>query len=326
MEDHRVSSLIIRYLNQEATPKEEKELLEWIAEDASHQRIFNNWQQVWHTTIVTQPAFDINRGLQRLNEAIDKSEQKRILNPWIRVAASVAVLATTAVIIYLVGLQSFRDRPAFAFKEQRTTVGQRTSIRFDDGSTIILNANSSLRYLEKFSRNEREVFLTGEAFFEVAKDPDRPFIVHSGQLRTEVLGTSFNINATSRDVAVSVASGRVRVIHEDISEIILAKEKIVYKAGERKLHKLTANLERELAWKENTILFEDDQLSEAALKLTTFYGVIVVFEQDDLKKCPITGKFKNQPLETVLDAIRFSTGIQYRTSGKRITFYGQGCE
>lgn len=326
MDKHYIRSLIVRYLGKETTPDEESELLDWLAKDPSNQHLFKEWQQVWNSNAVTESSFDFGKGLEKLNKAIDASKVKRDDATWRKLAASISIFLAASFTIYFVTNQASNDSNTIAYQEQTTTAGQRSTVTLEDGSTIMLNANSSLKYPTKFLSGKREVFLFGEAFFQVTKDPKRPFIIHSGEIETQVVGTSFNINSNKDFVTVSVATGKVKVIKGDASEVLLPKEKVVYGVQQKQLIKSQANLEYELAWKDNTIVFEDSPLSHVALRLYEFYGVSIEFEDEILKKCLITGKFSNQSVQTVLNAISFSTGIQYRMVGRRITLHGQGCE
>ena len=326
MEEDHIQSLIVRYLSKETTPEDESELLDWLAKDPSNQYVFKEWQQIWKSHAVSECSFDFSRGLERLNKAVDDSEARSTGASWRKLAASITIFLAASLAIYVIAERSLSDSEIIAYQKQTTTSGQRTTLSLEDGSVIILNANSSLKYPTEFSIDKREVFLAGEAFFQISKDAKRPFIVHSGDIDTQVLGTSFNINSNKDFVTVSVATGKVKVIQGDAEEIILPKEKIVYGVQRKKMFKTTANLEHELAWKNNTIIFEDSQLSHVAAKLREFYGVSVVFEDEILKKCLLTGKFTNQSIEIILKAISFSTGIRYRMEGKKITLYGPGCE
>jgi ferric-dicitrate binding protein FerR (iron transport regulator) len=326
MEERHIQSLIVRYLSKESTPEDESELLDWLAKDPSNQHVFKEWQQIWESHAVHESSFDFSKGLDRLNKAVDNSEVKSTRASWRKLAASITIFLAASLAIYFIADRSSSNTEFITYQQQTTTSGQRTTLSLEDGSMIILNANSSLKYPKEFSIDKREVFLVGEAFFQVSKDAKRPFIIHSGEIDTQVLGTSFNINSNKDFVTVSVATGKVKVMRGDVEEVILPKEKIVYGVQRKKMFKTVANLEHELAWKNNTIIFEDSQLSHVAVKLREFYGVSVVFEAEILKKCLVTGKFINQPIEIILKAISFSTGIRYRVEGKKITLYGPGCE
>lgn len=322
MEDPQVQHLIIRYLSREASRDEESELLDWVSSSPSHQIYFDDWKRIWNNQPPTETPFELSKGLDRLNKAITDSENKH--GGWQRIAASISIIVLMSFAIYLIASRP-TSSTSITFRELRTKPGQRTTYSLQDGSLVILNANSSLRYPAKFENDTREVFLSGEAFFQVSRDSLRPFIIHFGDLRTHVLGTAFNINATPGAAEITVVSGKVQVIAGNISEVVHPKEKVVYHLHDRRMIKLESNLD-ELAWKDNVIIFQDASMHDVARKLHEFYGMSVRFENDSIKKCFVTGKFTNKPLNVVLNAISFSTGIHYIISGDTVTLSGSGCE
>src|SRR5690606_20930247 len=149
--------------------------------------------------------------------------------------------------------------------ESVVPIVQRDTIMLMDGSRVILNAGSSLRYPERFSGIVREVYLEGEGYFEVAKDPGRPFIVHAGPLKTKVLGTSFNINAYAGQskMEVSVLTGKVQVeeTKSGRSVDLLPHEKVRYTISDDKFAKIeVADINKDLAWNTGRMAFEDAPL------------------------------------------------------------------
>jgi transmembrane sensor len=328
MQEKIPTNLIVRYLSNEATEQEKKALLDWIAEDISHQKIFLEWSASWeHNT--PRKEFDLSSGLQKFNLRIDacEEEQKKTRSlSWQKIAASLAIFLAAGIAIYVLGKYSESRSEEVTYTEQHASSNEQVSIKLSDGSIVQLNSNASLKYPETFKGFKREVYLTGEAFFEIEKDSLHPFIIHTGEFSTHVLGTSFNINATGNNVIVSVATGKVRVMQGDNMQVLLPNEKVKYSRANHTILKGHADLDRELAWKSHTLILEDILLAEAAEKIEQQYGVTIHFKNESIKQCRITGKYKNQPIENVLRAINFSTGIQYSIAGQTITLYGKGCE
>jgi ferric-dicitrate binding protein FerR (iron transport regulator) len=330
MQENIPTHLIVRYLSNEATAEEKKKLLDWVAEDASHHKVFLEWLTLWENKTPRLAEPDLSHALRQLNDKIDIYEEEekktRTLFSWRKLAASIAVFLVAGIAIYLLGKYSESRSEKITYTQQAASSGEQISIKLSDGSVVQLNAQASLKYPETFKGFKREVYLTGEAFFEIEKDSLRPFIIHTGEFSTHVLGTSFNVNATGDNIVVSVASGKVRVMQGDEMQILLPEEKVRYSHATKIMVKEKANLERELAWKNNTLIFEDTRLADASKKIEQWYGVSVSFQNEEIKHCLITGKYKNEPVDKVLQAISYSTGIQYRITGKTITLYGKGCE
>ena len=283
MEEDKSTHLIIRYLSHETTVEEEEALLEWISKDAAHQKIFNDWVELWNDKPETDRSFDLAKGLRKLNKAVDASEMKHGHLFWRKIAAAILVLLTTGAILLFVAKPSVNQSDIVTYSQKGTDAGQRLELKLSDGSVVFLNANSALKYPDKFTGERREVFLEGEAFFQVAKDPAHPFIIHTNSVDTRVLGTSFNVNAKADSTIVSVVTGKVQVSRGDLSEIAMPNEKVVYAFSKNRLAKARANLEFELAWRSNTIILTDAKLSEVAEKLHEAYGYSFFFEKENLK-------------------------------------------
>src|SRR5688572_11569126 len=179
MEEDKSTRLIIRYLSHETTVEEEEALLEWISEDAAHQRIFNDWVELWDNKPETDRSFDLPEGLTKLNKTIDASEMKLGHLFWRKIAATILVLLTTGAILLFVSRYSVNQPDIISYSHKATQAGQKQDLKLSDGSVVFLNANSTLKYPDKFTGERREVFLEGEAFFQVAKDPAHPFIIHT---------------------------------------------------------------------------------------------------------------------------------------------------
>lgn len=331
MEANTPVHLIIRYLSNEATTDEQEQLFNWVALSSENQKIFNEWVNDWNkVSSEGQLQFDLDYGLRSLNQKIDqidqpipKSHSSLVWNK-AAVAAAVLLLVTTASLYFLFDFRPAADKEVYV--ERFNPAGEKLTLTLADGTTVKLNSNTSLKYPEEFNEATREVFLNGEAFFEVKKDSLHPFIVHTGELTTKVLGTSFNINSNGDHVSVSVATGVVKVSQGDLSTVLHPKDRVDYSASDKTLIRSVADLQNVLAWKENTLVFQDTPLIAAGQKLSAWYGVTIVFDNDSIKQCLITGKFVSLPLEKVLHAISFSTGLTYTINDKTITLSGKGCE
>jgi len=328
-EENIPSHLIIRYLSNEATSEEQEELIDWVARDGEHQRIFNEWLTAWNKEVPMESTFELSRGLENLNKRIDALENapdKTIRLFSLRnIAAVITVFLVAGVSAYFLKKYS-ASKDSQQITEQVTTSGQKLTVTLSDGSVVKLNSNTILRYPKSFEADSREVYLTGEAFFDVKKDSLRPFRIHTGELTTQVLGTSFNVKHLQDVVTVCVATGKVSVSNGIFAEQLLPSEKADYSRTTKKIIKAVTNLDNELAWKENIIVFDDTSLNDAALTLEAWYGVKVIFDNDALKHCVITGKFDAMALEKVLHAISFSTGMQFSVTDNVVRLSGSGCE
>ncbi len=189
-----------------------------------------------------------------------------------------------------------------------------------DGSTVTLNSNSKLMYPEAFDNQQREVTITGEGFFDVKPDPDRPFIINAGNARVKVLGTSFNVNAypEAEAVEVTVNTGIVQVVccegeEREVAEILLnAGEKGTVFNSNRKLEK-TLNTDRNyLAWKTHTLVFEKTRLAEVVQYLNKVYYTDIQLENKEMENLLLTAQFEEKSADFILNVIRLTFDLELK--------------
>lgn len=312
--------LIIRYLTKEATATETEMLRRWLAQSAANQKIFNEYAESWQHAAALAPTFAVAENLQKLNALIDQEEKqsKRKVTLFWSAAAAVVLLLSVGLLLFRQAQPVNRD-----YAERITAKGQKLTLRLADGTTVKLNANSSLKFPEQFDSKKREVYLQGEAFFDVAHNPEKPFLIHSKNVTTQVLGTSFNVRSRHATTEIAVRTGKVNVFSNQQSQLLLPQQKIICDGATWRVEQTSLN--RELAWTNNEILIEDQPLAQVARVLEEWYGIKIQLGNDAMATCRVTGSFKNEPLENVLKAISLSINIEYAISGKKVVLQGKGC-
>lgn len=194
------------------------------------------------------------------------------------------------------------------------------NILLPDGSQVILNANSSISYSEDFKQN-RKLKLIGEAFFKVVKNPKSPFVVETSQFKTKVLGTSFNVKAYPNTInTVSVVTGKVEVnSKENLAwKSILIKNQWISIKKQEAPQLSNDNAKDFNAWTKNILIFQNSSLRETAITLENQFNVTIVFEKQELEELRITGKFKEENLNNILNSIALvkQLEIQFLTKNK----------
>ena len=203
---------------------------------------------------------------------------------------------------------------------QMTAKSEIKNILLPDGSQVILNANSSISYSENFKQN-RKLKLTGEAFFKVVKNPKQPFVVETSQFKTKVLGTSFNVKAYPNTInTVSVVTGKVEVSSKENSaykSILIKNQRLSYNNLEVPQLSI-ADAKDFNAWTKNILIFQNSSLKETALTLENQFNVSILFEKRALEDLRITGKFKEENLNNILNSIALvkQLEIQFLTKNK----------
>lgn len=255
---------------------------------------------------------------QRLSEAIGQATRKNA-SPWYRYrwAASVAALAFLATFVWLFVLN--RDIA------HATAFGEIAEVSLPDGSSVILNANSKLSYAAGWADDEpREVWLTGEAFFEVKKrnTGDGRFIVHSKDTRVEVLGTSFNVNNRKQETTVVLNTGRVALQKDDDTDTV----RVMMKPGDlvtlspvtNRVKKQRVNPEIYSSWKDHKFIFDNTPLSEVAILIEENYGKEVLIREESLKNRVLSGEIPVPSIDVLLEALSRSFDIKVTQKDNQI--------
>lgn len=216
-------------------------------------------------------------------------------------------------------------------------------VRLDDGSQVTLAPESKIRYARRLAGSKREVYLTGEAFFDIHKDPSRPFFVYANELVTKVLGTSFTIKAykTSKEVTVEVKTGRVSVFtqldpdakekisnHELEGVVLSPNQKIIYARDQIRMVKTLVEKPEIIVSKAKTpqFIFEDMPVSEVFDSVGKAYGIDILYDEELLKDCPLTAILENQTLHEKLTIICKAIEANYEILDGQIVVHGKGCK
>jgi ferric-dicitrate binding protein FerR (iron transport regulator) len=206
-------------------------------------------------------------------------------------------------------------------------------ILLSDGSIVWLKPGSTLHYPTEFRmEGERTVTLKGEALFEVEKNPAQPFIVHSGELITTVLGTSFNIKGTTDQIEVVVLTGKVSLTSSTDKKgiVVLPEEKAVYNGLKKQIAKIETQVEQPIAdaiivGTEYDMNFNDARMSEIIRKIEGKFNVMLRMENPSVANCVITADFTDQSLTKTIDVISAALTLEYTVSDDVIILKGQGC-
>ncbi|SDG57814.1 ferric-dicitrate binding protein FerR, regulates iron transport through sigma-19 [Pedobacter terrae] len=280
--------------------------------------------------------------VQGLAEIWNKVEERK---PQIRSSFSLLKYAAAIVVIISAALGWYTFKNAqqpipidVAFLSKTTQKGEKVKLILPDSSVVYLGTGSKLTWPSHFAKGKlRSIRLEGEAFFEVKHDTKSPFIVHSGQMQTRVLGTSFNIYAYPKDGTFSVAvrTGKVGVSENRDGKLkhlslLTPGMKLLYHL---KAHDYTVSNERITevnAWIKNSFAFKDIALPNIFKSLERYYNVHFELKTNKLNQCRFNATFTNKSISDVMEEIRVMSGkkIKYKidTANKTITVWGEGCQ
>jgi transmembrane sensor len=328
MEKERIAYLMSAYVNDRISLEDKVELMEYIAMQDCDQEVYQVMYQDWessrdHKTVAADRAEQIFQSI------VTKVKRPKVnfLKAWVGWAAAVLILTASFFVFIRTENLQMRTNLTAAFEKESDTSHFQVSL--PDGSKVILNSHSRLSYKDGFNGKNREVYLTGEGFFDVKHNPDKPFIVHTGNLKTVVLGTAFNVKALANDgaITVTVTRGKVAVQKgERLLGLLQPNEQIVYRVNLEKADRKTINADTVIAWQEKDLFFQNITMEEAVSMISEKFNVNIQFQSDLGKKCRFTATFVNkQSLSEVLDAITTFNNATYTQSTDRIIISGSEC-
>lgn len=329
MRGNRIYDIIGKYLAKETSEVEDEIIKNWLNESKQNKREFEMHKDVWEKTqfhFISSDSESVFKNV--LNKIDDQHEleiaknqstiERRTKRRFLRVAKIAASLLLLTTIGYFLNSQ-MPQTPVVVVKtvKKENVAGQKLKVFLPDGSQVWLNSESKISYPEKFEDEKRVVQLEGEAFFDVVKNPNRPFIVRTGNVSTTVLGTSFNVQAFRNESITHVAlqSGKVKVEVNDQSgkeEIFLEPgEGISYDKSSHKTLKAQFDEEAMLSWKDGILVFKGADLDEIVGTLNRWYGVNIIVENHGNEKWEYEGSFDNDNLDNVLGQIAYVQEFSY---------------
>jgi len=322
-----IEDILDRYLKGEASPEEMEHVEAWLDE---HHAASSTWQQMdknrrdqWLTGLFKE--IEEETGMRNTN--VVKMHPGRI---WLLAAGSIAA---AIVIIFTIVLQKSHVQSistAGNLAVMNVPANQKRQVVLADGSKIEVNSSSVLKYPIKFDGKTREVFLSGEAYFDIRHNASKPFIIHTGKVVTTVLGTAFNIREDKQQhtIIVTVTRGKVSVANgSEPLGVITPNEQISF--NEINLRHTQKNVDAEVAisWLESNLHFNNVTFADAASQLEQRFKVKISFANNKVKNCRFTGTaLKAEKLDEILNIICTFNNATYKTRADgSIVIDGPGC-
>lgn len=377
MNHDRIFTLLSRKLSGESTASEQEELDEVMKLYPNYQTPFEVIEEYWNMASENDKDFleatyhlHLNRLKERgfdFNEIKKDDKEDTFLNipgtlrkqnilKKLLVACAFLLLSATFIFIFynhnkkLTASNSI-EVAKLTQSEVSTKNGSRTKIQLPDGTSVWLNGNSKLVYNNKhYGEILREVSLSGEGYFEVVKNPEKPFVIHTSKMDIKVLGTVFNVRCYPGEkktetslirgsIEVTVKSRKEKIMMKPSEKLILTDDDVALKPGkvvsdEKQnirvqpdpiilLRHLTVLPQDstivETAWVENRLVFSSESFEEVALKMEKWYGVEIKFDDEKLKAEPLTATFRKETVNEALHALQLTTRFNYKINNDIIT-------
>lgn len=314
---------ITRYIKGIYTEQDANTLFESLKSDTGYQELADRMDHEWTGINSWDKASEHHDAYKKEAKSllVKIQPKKKTFNIW-----PLMKYASVFLLLLLSGFGIYQYYTVYSNPTVYTALhiskGEKKQIILSDGTKVILNAGSYLRYPSSFAgEKQRVIEMNGEGFFEVKRDESKPFIVQTKDASVKVLGTSFNMKAYDSDeqISVSVQTGKVQVDVSDAMTRLLPNEQLMYDRRNGEFHKRNEDVKRVTSWIKGGLYFNRTPIYSVIKELERIYDCEIEFAPGDKYEEYIYGEHDNKNLEAVLKSIQYSTGIKYKMDGTKIT-------
>jgi transmembrane sensor len=308
MEKKEVTLLIQKYLSGKCTPEEAQRLEQWWEAALEDGRSMDALSREEQDAIQGQMLININLMIRQQEMQPGHQERPAVPRGIVRTLISwkYTMLAVACSLLLIMASTIFLQvvRPG-ASVHITSAYGERRTVTLPDGSTVVLNGNSSLDYSGWEKDQDRKVWLTGEAFFSVRHTVNhKRFIVYTpDSLKIEVLGTQFSVNNRRGITDVVLQEGKVKLMDARAFYIMKPDEMVRYSKDKQEFITKTVNAQQKIAWKDNLLIYRDESIGSIIEKLTESHGLKVVFENETIKEEIFNGSVPADSVSLFFDKI-----------------------
>lgn len=302
-------NILAKYFDQTATTAELEEINTWLEEHPENEVLLKQYHKIWSASNEKVKNFKPN-----VKAAWEQIEPKLLVKKkqpnYLRIAA--AAVGILLISTYLI-LSNSKPLEYLSFKSEAATQTKTLA----DGSTVTLNSFSHLEYPEEFESGERRIKLIGEAFFDIAKNPDKPFIIEANGTEIKVLGTSFNVTARDENVKVSVNSGTVEFKKTEKKKVILEKgDEAIYESKKDTIRAAPILDRNVFAYKTKVFEFKNTKIEEVVSTLNKGYKSNIKLDGNNWENYALTTKFENENLSEALGIIAQTLDLKIENKDK----------
>ena len=323
MDEHRLLHLLNKQAQATLTAAEQAELQGWYTHLAVDASPFEGMEEM---ALASEMLSEFRSKTKNTPAAVRKMSILKI-QYWMAAASVILILLVGSYFIF--NTKTASQQKEFIFIQPTAPAAFIRQIILPDGSKVVLKPNSTLRFTRQFTGNTRTVVLSGEAFFDVAHNPAKPFIIRTGEVTTTVLGTAFNVVAWPGEptVAVTVTRGKVKVSNQQKTLALLtADQQIVYNLKTALVQQKT-KVEPVTGWLKTGMSFTDQTMGTIVPVLQQRFQRPLVFDNTALQNCSLTASFDGtETLEQVLDVLCLTINAKYQPQNEGYLLIGEGCQ
>lgn len=333
MDNERYLFLVTREITGEITPEEQVELDALLKASVEEQEKHRLMEKFWRQEGYSEPSTDANEALMKVLARINEA-QPQIVSAKTFSLSVFSKLAAAAMVVFMLGGGIYfyqMHRPTeIALIDKYSGTGSRFMITLSDGTRIWLNADTKISYPEVFAEDKREVYLTGEAFFSVASNAEKPFYIHLNKAAIRVIGTSFNVKAYSNEESIqtSVVSGKVAFMsrttnpkaHRD-SVLLIKNNKVIYSPSTGDMRTQTTNALDDREWINGKLIYKSETLEAITRQLERNFGKKVTIKDPKVGQYRFTGTFEESSLDEIMHYLSMTRSFKYEITEKTLVIY-----
>jgi len=334
---------IVNYLSDKYSLADSEILNNWLAKNDKNKLLFDQLSDIWQASNLknTESRIDINQAWNDIQEQINFNQYRRKKIEWnhlLRYAAVFIIAILLGGFGYYFISENSRQISEQQFVEYFAPLGSRSFVQLADGSKVWINAGSTLKYQNSFGINNRNLILSGEAFFEVEKNKELPFVVKTSEINIVAIGTKFNVKAYSEEntIETTLIKGSVKLESSTVNlqdnillrpneKAVFTKKnqsvEVIHQSEEDNVLKSDSNPKMEIirsvdpvpivSWKDKRWIIKNEKLGLLATKLERRFGVNIIFDNEVLKEFSFGGTLEDENIEQILKIISYSSPIDY---------------
>ena len=326
-----MKDIIIRFFDQTISSNEKKQLHDWLKESEQNRKEFLEMHDIWASSALINKKFNAEKAMEIFIEnmkKLDDSQRKhKKLKRFIQLASGVA--ATIALLFYINYADRLRDSVESRYNYTHVVKAQQSKERvvLPDGSVVWIDKGSVLSYSDQVNETIRRVKIEGKAFFDVAKDKNRPFIVDLGEDKIKVYGTSFNVRNLIKesDVEIVLLTGSVGLELSGAQQNIILKpnERVVYSKVSKDSHIEKVDASKFNIWTQDKLTFDNNTLSNVIPCLEIWYDVTIDCPEDLANNTRVSFTILNETKEQMLKVLALVAPVDYTVKDNHIFIYSK---
>ena len=302
---------LYKFFEGAASYEEEVRIRQWMEHSPENRREFLKERKIFDSMLLLGDEKTIEEKMRHKSWSLSSLGTELI-----KIAAAVAVTLGLSLLYQFVSDKN----GVVPMQSIYVPTGQRVNITLSDGTNVWLNARTKIVYPAVFDKSVRQVAVDGEAYFDVAKDKKRPFIVETSRMNVKVLGTRFNVNDydDNEEVSTTLVNGSVEIVSGGQQAFRLVPGEQAY-GKENELEKREVNVRLYTSWIDGKFLFNNTELEEIAKQISRWYDVEIFFSNESVKKVRFTGAIvKFKPLDDLVRMIESTSQVRFSVKGKTI--------